>query len=220
MNMNFKEIAKVIGVAAVKGGWSLIVIVLTGILLNLIYVLFAIPEISQMPKLLEGGLGTAASFGIVLVFVLIFPIVYFFVGKKYSIKRAIRHVLSKGKETIVVYAIGRVVEKLKQEIPDYTSISKQEIKDFVLKYIQKINELPYYQRLIFNFVFAKIDINGIATTIIDNCPDVFSIDSVAETAKTYINEYIDDNFFNPSLGGFWLLVLIDTGVFVALKMLV
>jgi hypothetical protein len=214
-----------------------------GFTLNLILLLFLIPEITSLLEANSGALrvGHAGGPAIVLVLILLiiyniptlllvltflvaFPVLYFIAGKKQGMQTALYKIIAENKGFMVQYICDHVFKKMTNTQKWLDSINqsglKQTLNNFLPKYLKKLDDMPYPMRLLVRFFLKKVDLFGMITTTIENkeIKDL-NIDSISEGIAQKANAMIDQKFLKMNSNGLWMLLGINLVIFTLIKIL-
>lgn len=212
-----KTFAKV-GVAII---FQIILFTAIGIALNIILTLFLIPEIEKL-----GAKKSYIPLTLLLAsFILLFPLIYFFLGKKQGIKAAISKLVHEKGDGIVGFIVSKFTDRMASNSDWKTSIQKNGIVKTVRNvfpgFIRTLEGLPWILKRPFKIVFETIDFAGAIEQAYATRPDA-QINS-PETNQ-HITEIISTKLkqkFQPPKGKLLLtMVIVNIVLFVLVKVLV
>lgn len=157
-----------------------------GIILNIILTLFLIPEIGKLGSVDVSGNKESYTFWqkvktfipLILLFfsfLLLFPVLYFFVGKKQGIKAAISKLVHEKGDGIVGFIVSKFTDRMANNPEWKTSIQKNGIVKTVRNafpgFIRTLQGLPWILKRPLKIVFETIDFAGAVEQAYKTRPD-------------------------------------------------
>lgn len=208
-----------------------------GIVLNIILTLLMIPEIGKLASndMIEYS-NERYSFWdkckqylplvlLLLFFLFLFPLLYFFAGKKQGIKAGISKLIHEKGNTMVGFIVSKFTDKMANDPKWINSVQQngmvKTVKNFFPGFIRTLNGLPWLLKRPLKMVFEAIDFAATIEEAVKTRPDL-PINSPETNA--HITENVSHQLkikFPPPKGKLLLVMVIaNTVIFVVIKVVV
>ncbi|WP_207761478.1 hypothetical protein [Leptospira perolatii] len=210
-----------------------------GFFLNLILLAFLIPEMSSLisnlgplPIARAGGIGAIIALFvimlymwpvllIILIFVLVFPGLYFIFGKKHGVSKALHSAINSNKGPITDYLSSKLGEKIssKMKSQDQNKQGSDRWKS-LQEAVLKLEDVPNPLRFLLKSLLQKIRLADAVQKLAEKSKEGSSELSEAELKeilKNNIDQAIQENLFVPELNWLYILLSINFATFLFLK---
>lgn len=215
---------------------------LLGLAVNAVMLIFLGPEMKAITGRMgnvhmDAGGGAMAIIGLfiliiaywpitlmVMGFGIGFPALYFVLGQKHGIKKAIHYMISDNREFIMEYTVDRLFDYAArqtgmQEKVDAT-LSGSRIREVLPQFFKKLDNMSRPLRLVARLVIDRIDLGGIVTGIIeqkkgDTSPLDFN--NLAFAVKEKAADAVEERILAPDLNWFWILSAVNIVIFIVIK---
>jgi len=227
-----KTFAKISGSAILQ----MILFTIVGIFLNLLLFPFMWYEISGLIP--EGGNPGARAGGpvvilvalmyiwpvllFVAVFLVLFPVIFFFAGKKQAIKAAVSKLVNEKGDAMVGFIVSKFTERMATN-PQWQESIKQHgitvtVRKFMPGFIKTLQGLPWILKRPLRNVFEAADFASAVEDAYKNRPD-FPINSPETNAHitTVIASKLREKFQPPKGRLLLVMVIINVAIFVLVK---
>ncbi len=208
-----------------------------GIILNIILTLIMIPEIGELASsdMIEYSTERYSFWDkckvylplvlLLLSFLILFPVLYFFVGKKQGIKAGISKLIHEKGNSMIGFIVSKFTDKMAND-PKWMESVKQNgivktVRNYFPGFIRTLNGLPWLLKRPLKIVFETIDFASAVEEAVKTRPDM-PINSPETNA--YITENVSNKLkakFPPPKGKLLLImVLINVVICVVIKVVV
>jgi hypothetical protein len=193
---------------------SLLLYVIGGVLIGAILTLL----IFYWGKSLDTMTVTGIS---AIVFLVLFPVLYFLAGKKNGIQRAGNFLVSEHKEFLFEYISTKFFEshlgsRLGNAAATQTLNYHNDIRPKLNQYIAELNGVPSLLKPIVQKKFAKLDVVQRLESNLRQIPEHVGTDELAFLLKDAAGEKLSD-MFAPGFSPFLVVLGIELVVFVGIK---
>lgn len=193
-----------------------VLIIVLGIVLNLT-LLFLLPDMCNLTRG-EAGLmdyigqiaqGCSGTLIFGLLFILFFPILYYFIAQKYGVQKALQYAYVQNKNFFYEYFASKVTGIIaNKKLPQNTWVSA------TARLLDKMDNVPFIFRWILGFLkdkipFASIIEKIVAKTDLSNLPPKEAAVKIATEA----DQYVEDELLQPDPTLFIILIILNLGVF-------
>ena len=231
-NTALKTFAKVSGAVILQ----IVLFTAVGILLNLIFIPFLIPEMKTLvpsgsnPGARAGGAATVVMIVLyflptvllLLFFLVLMPLIFFLVGKKQGIKAGLSKLIHEKGDNMVGFIVGKFTDRMANNPEWKESMQKNgvvvTVRKFFPGFMKTLQGLPWILKRPLKIVFEGIDFAGAVEAAYATRPDA-PINSPETNA--HITETIASKLklkFPPPKGRLLLiLVAINIIVFIIVK---
>ena len=214
---------------------------LFGLMLNAIMLFLLRPEMGIIadrvgPVRMDAGGGAMA---VIILFVLVvaywpitlmvlgfgicFPALYFVLGQKHGIKKAIHYIISDNREFIMEYTVDRLWDHAARQSGIQgkvdATLSGPVVREILPRYLKRLDNMPRPLRRAARLVIARIDLAGIVTKIIEQKGEDRPLDfnTLASAVKEKASAAVEEKFFAPNLVWFWILSSVNLASCIILK---
>jgi hypothetical protein len=239
MNNTGEKFTAALKTFAKVGGAVMLQIVLftaVGIVLNLIFIPFLIPEMKTLtpsgsnPGARAGGAAVVLiiilyllpTIGVLALFLVLMPLIFFFVGKKQGIKAGLSKLIHEKGDNMVGFIVGKFTDRMANNPEWKESMQKNgvvvTVRKFFPGFIKTLQGLPWILKRPLKIVFEGIDFAGAVEAAYATRPD--SPINSPET-NAHITETISSKLklkFSPPKGRLLLILVgINIIVFIIVK---
>ncbi len=187
----------------------LVFIILGGFLMNLAFLFF-------LPDVCPGEASRCGwSYLLGALFLLGFPILYFFLGQKYAIQKVIHHAYVKNKANFYEYFTKKMTHYIQKKKDDPNEPDSW--LDLATNFLDKLDDVPWLLRIVIRFIKARIPFTEVMTKISKDVDlENKSVSQAAVEIAQEADEYIEDDLLEPGSMLLWGAFLLNVGLFVAL----
>lgn len=213
-----------------------------GLLLNIIFLIALLPEMRKLAVDIGaagGHAGGAAAILVLLIIIVInwrlilliaafgilFPILYFVLGKTYGVQKAISSAVSTYKDFLTSYFAERLFDQINRRPEIMEQIRKSGFRaalaENIPKYVRKMDNMPFFVRPIFKSLIRKGNFLETVNLMVEEMAQKsLTQDEVEGTTREIVNTFTNQKFPVPKPVGLWILLGINSALFLALKIFV
>lgn len=157
-----------------------------------------------------------------------FPLVYFLLGKKHGVAKAIQHIAKDNREFIQAYTIGSLVGYLKKRtgVADRVdaTIGKSQLLAELPGFLKKLDTMPGPMRAIFRMLIDRARLGDLLTKMIEEQQGdgnaQINFDGIAGQAQEQLSVALEEKLLAPKLTWFAILLGANFALFILLKIVI
>ena len=193
-----------------------------GIVINWV-LFFFLPDMCDLEQSQQGGMMSYVkelisdcffSFAVGVLFLIGFPLGYVFLGYKQGLQGGIYYAYVQNKATFYKYISDRMLSFVENK-----QAGNKSVVQIAGNFLEKLDNVPFVMRWIIGFLKDKIPFVEVLEKMsadIEITPE--NSEEVAFRLAKDADTYIEDELLKPDLALVWLLIGINVGLFVLVKM--